>query len=103
MSLTLEFLLAALGTYLLRISVVVLVAGRTIPLRLRRTLELIPAAVLPALVANSLVFDGGAVRPFGPWYIALGVALVVSVRTRSVGWTLGSGMVAVLVLAAIWP
>lgn len=103
MSLTVEILLAAVGTYLLRVSVVALAAGREIPVRLRRTLELIPAAVLPALVANALVFEGDAVRPFGPWYVALALALAVSVWTRSIGWTLSSGMVAVWVATALWP
>lgn len=102
MSFTLEMLLVALGTYLMRASVVVIAAGREIPERVQSTLRLIPAAVLPALVANALVFEGGEVRPFGPWYVALAVATVVAVRTRSVGWTLGVGMVAVWALGALW-
>ncbi|MCB1011690.1 MAG: AzlD domain-containing protein [Microthrixaceae bacterium] len=103
MSFTVEVLLAALGTYLMRVSVIALAAGRELPERLRNTLRLIPAAVLPALVANALVFDGGSVRPLGPWYVAFALALLVSIRTRSIGWTLGAGMVAVWVATAVWP
>lgn len=102
MSFTVQMLLVALGTYVMRASVILIAAGRHIPERVQSTLRLIPAAVLPALVANALVFDGGEVRPFGPWYVALALATVVAVRTRSVGWTLGVGMVAVWALSAIW-
>lgn len=103
MSFTLEVLLAALGTYMLRVAVIAFAAGREFPPRVRGVLRLIPAAVLPALVANALVFDNGAVRPMGPWYLAFAVALVVAVRTRSVGWTLSTGMVAVWAASAVWP
>ena len=102
MSFTLELLAVAAGTYLMRASVIVLAVGREIPDRVQSTLRLIPAAVLPALVANALVFDRGEVRPFGPWYVALALATVVAVRTRSVGWTLAVGMVAVWVLGVFW-
>jgi branched-subunit amino acid transport protein len=99
---TLELLTVAVGTYLFRSSVVLLAAGRTIPPRWEAVLQLIPPAVLAALVANALVLDGTEIRPFGPWYVAAAVAAVVAWRTRSAGWTLLVGMPVVWVLTAIW-
>ncbi|MCP4436133.1 MAG: AzlD domain-containing protein [Actinomycetia bacterium] len=102
MSFTIQMVVVAIGTYLMRLSVIVAAAGRRIPPRLESTLRLIPAAVLPALVANAVLFDGGELRPFGPWYVAMAIAVGVAVWTRSVGWTLTVGMVAVWGLTAIW-
>lgn len=103
MSFTIEVLIAAAGTYLLRVGVVAFAAGRDFPPRVRGVLRLIPAAVLPALVANALVFEDDGIRAFGPWYLAFAVALAVAVRTRSVGWTLSIGMIAVWIASAAWP
>jgi branched-subunit amino acid transport protein len=102
-SFTLEVLLAAAGTYLLRVAVIAFAAGRDFPPRVRGVLRLIPAAVLPALVANALAFDNNGIRHFGPWYVAFTAALAVALRTRSVGWTLSAGMIAVWVATAAWP
>lgn len=103
MSFTLEVLIAAAGTYFLRVAVIAFAAGRDFPPRIRGVLRLIPAAVLPALVANALVFDDNGIRHFGPWYVAFAAALAVALRTRSVGWTLSAGMIAVWVATAAWP
>ncbi len=97
-----QMLLLAAGTYLFRISVIELAAGRQIPARYEAVLQLIPPAVLTALVANSLAIEDGAIRPFGPWWVAAGIATLVAIKTRSAGWTLGMGMVAVWTLTAIW-
>ena len=61
MTFTMQVVLVALGTYVMRASVILISAGREIPERVQSTLRLIPAAVLPALVANALV-RGAAVR-----------------------------------------
>lgn len=97
-----ELLAVAVGTYLLRASVILLSSRLAVPARLESTLRLIPAAVLPAIVANALVLDAGRVRPFGPWYVAFLVAALVAWRTRSAGWTLLVGMVSVWLLSALW-
>lgn len=102
MSFGIQVLVVAVGTYAMRASVILLAAGRRIPPRVAATLKLIPAAVLPALVAEAVAFDGDGLRPFGPWYLALGVAVVVAVWKRSVGWTLLAGMTALWALEAIW-
>lgn len=102
MTFAFEVAMVALGTYLMRSSVILLAAGRGIPQQWESVLRLIPPAVLSALVANALVLDGGDIRPFGPWYVALAIAAVVAARTRSAGWTLLVGMPAVWGLSAIW-
>jgi len=102
MSFGLELLIVSIGTYLLRASVILLAAGRRIPERAESVLRLIPPAVLSALVANALVLDKGEMRPFGPWYLAAVVAVVVAARTKSAGWTLLVGMGTVWALSALW-
>jgi branched-subunit amino acid transport protein len=95
-------LLVALGTYLLRSSVILATGRAEIPDRVQAVLRLIPAAVLPALVANSLLVQADGLRSFGPWHVAAALATVVAVLTRSVGWTLLVGMVSVWALVALW-
>ena len=102
MSFAVQMLVVAIGTYLMRASVIIAAAGRSIPPRLEATLRLIPAAVLPALVAEAVAFDSDGVRPLGPWYAAMALAVAVAVRTRSVGWTLLVGMGSLWGLDAIW-
>ena len=102
MSFGLQVLLLALGTYLFRISVIELAAGREIPQRYEAMLRLIPPAVLTALVADSLALTDSGIRPFGPWWVAAAIAVAVAVKTKSAAWTLASGMVAVWVLTAVW-
>jgi branched-subunit amino acid transport protein len=93
-------LLAALGTLLMRSSLVVLLAGVTLPRRVEQGLALVAPAVLAGLVAQTLFLQRGEVRPFGSWYVAAAVAAIVAWRTRSAGWTLLAGMAAVLLLEA---
>ena len=102
MSFAVQIILLAVGTYLMRASVILLAAGREIPPRAEATLRLIPAAVLPALVAEAVAFEGDAIRPLGPWYVALAIAVAVAAWRRSVGWTLVLGMASLWVLEAIW-
>ena len=92
---------AATGTLAMRASMVTLLAGVTIPLRVQQALGLVAPAVLAGLVAQTLFLDQGDVRPFGGWYLAAAVAAVVAWRTRSFGWTLAVGMLSVWLLEAI--
>ena len=102
MSFGLQVLVLAAGTYLFRISVVELAAGRDIPARYEAMLQLIPPAVLSALVASSLALENGSIRPFGPWWVAAAISTVVAAKTRSAAWTLAVGMVSVWILTALW-
>ena len=94
-------LLVAVGTLLMRASMVTLLADVAIPTRVEQALSLVAPAVLAGLVAQTLFLDHGDIRPFGTWYLAAGVAALVAWRTRSFGWTLLAGMVGVWFLEAL--
>ena len=96
-------LMVAGGTLLMRASLVVMLANATIPERVQQALRLVAPAVLAGLVAQTLFITAGGVRPFGTWYIAAAIAALVAWRTRSVGWTLLMGMVAVWALRLLGP
>ena len=99
-----ELLLVAVvaaGTLLMRASMVTLLAGTTIPVRVEQALGLLAPAVLAGLVAQTLFLEKGEVRPFGTWYVAAAVAALVAWRTRTFGWTLLAGMVSVWLLEAL--
>ncbi|MFV2063673.1 MAG: AzlD domain-containing protein [Chloroflexota bacterium] len=96
-------LMVAGGTFLMRASLVVMLANATIPERVQQALRLVAPAVLAGLVAQTLFITAGDVRPFGTWYIAAAIAALVAWRTRSVGWTLLMGMVAVWALQLVGP
>jgi branched-subunit amino acid transport protein len=89
------FLIAAIGTYMVRLSGVLLLGGpRALPPRLARSLNLIAPAAMAAIIANSLLLDGTAWRPFGAWHIAAIIAVGVAVWRRSAGVTLLVGAAA---------
>ena len=92
---------AALGTFLLRASMVTLLADVSIPQRVEQALGLVAPAVLAGLVAQTLFLDHGEWRAPGTWHLAALVAAVVAWRTRSFGWTLLAGMAAVWALEAL--
>lgn len=91
----------ALGTLGMRASMVTLLADVTIPVRVEQALGLVAPAVLAGLVAQTLFLDHGDWRPPGAWHLAALVAALVAWRTRSFGWTLLGGMVAVWTLEAL--
>ena len=89
------FLVAAIGTYLIRVSgIVIFGKDRRIPPRVARALQLVGPAAMAAIVANSLLLDEGAWRPFGAWHLAAIVAVAVALWKRTSGWTMVSGAVA---------
>lgn len=94
-------LAVAVGTLAMRASMVTLLADVAIPPRVEQALGLVAPAVLAGLVAQTLFLDAGELRPFGTWYLAAAIAAVVAWRTRSFGWTLLAGMVAVWLLGAL--
>lgn len=102
MSVTLQILLAGVGTYLFRVSAVAL-AGRIeeIPPRVETMLSMIPPAVLAAITAQSLLFDGDELRGFDEWHIAIAVTGLVALRTKNVALCLAVGMPLVWGLAAL--
>ena len=96
MSIGWQFVLAGLGTYLIRVSAIALVGhGVTIPPRLERRLRLIAPAVLAAIIANGLFLDEG--RPNGriSWYAGTLAAVFVARRFRSAAWAMTAAMLVV--------
>ena len=103
-----QILIAGAGTYLFRISFIAF-AGRfaTIPRRVETMLAMIPPAVLAAIAAESLLFQGGggdgseSLRGLDEWHLAIAVAGLVAFRTKSVALCLFVGMPVLWGLAAI--
>ena len=89
------FTAAAVGTYLIRLSGILLLGGdRELSPRLRKMLSLVAPAALGAIVANALFLEGTQWREFGAWHLAALVAAGVALWKRSMGWTLLAGVVA---------
>ena len=99
MNVWLIFLFAAIGTYLIRLSGVVLLRHpENIPAPIQRALRMVAPAAMGAIIVNSLFLDQHQWRAFGAWHIAAAVAIVVAVWRRSQGWSMLAGA---LVFAAI--
>ncbi len=93
------FVAAGIGTYLIRVSGLVLFGGeRRLPPRVERSLRLVGPAALAAIVANSLLLDEGSWRAFGAWHLAALVAIGVALWKRSSGWSMGLGAAAFALL-----
>jgi branched-subunit amino acid transport protein len=86
--------LIALGTFALRASFIAILGENGVPKRLRRGLRFVPAAVLPALFINQIVRTDGQINLASPQFPAALVALVIAARTRSILWTIVTGLVA---------
>ncbi len=92
------FLVLAMGlvTYLPRMLPLVLLSSRRLPLWLAEWLELIPAAILSALIAPTLLAQG-APRTFcldKPELLAALPTLLFALKTRSLAGTVIIGMLA---------
>ncbi len=90
------------GTFLIRFSLIAL-SDRAdhIPVSARRALRFIPPAVLAALAAPSFLMPDGSLDVTNLRLLAGLVAGLVSWKTRSVLWTIVSGMTALWILQAI--
>lgn len=97
----LAVLVTGVGTYLTRLSMVLALGRITLGERAERALSLIPAAVLAALVAQTLVLDGDAMRELSSWHPAAAAAALVAWRTRSIGWALAAGMTVLWTIQAL--
>ncbi|MEM7340796.1 MAG: AzlD domain-containing protein [Actinomycetota bacterium] len=93
MTVLIAILLAGVGTYLLRASLVLAPASVVVSPRLVRILPLVAPAVLAAIIASSLFVAGG--RPTLPPLLdiaVVGIALVVVRRTGNLGMSLIVGL-----------
>jgi len=103
-SVLLIFTAVAVGTYLLRISGIVLLSNpEKLPPRLRRALGLVAPTAMGAILVNSLFLDEGQWRSFGAWHLAAAVAIGVALWKRSAGWamSLGAASFALLLVAGL--
>lgn len=96
-------LIGGAATFGLRASFL-LAAGRleTTPEWVRTVFRMIPPAALAALAAPAVLRPDGALTVLSPRPLAALLALVVAWRTRSIGWTMAAGLVAVFGLEWVW-
>lgn len=94
--------LGGLGTFLIRGSFLFLfdyVGG--VPPRVQRLLRFVPAAVLAALVVPAVLAPSDAVTVLGnDRLFAAGAAALVAWHTESIFATIGTGLIALVVLQA---
>lgn len=103
LTLWLAILLGGLGTYLTRLSFIVLIPQDRLPEAVRRGLRFIPTAVLSAIVLPELVIHQGELDlSLGNDRLLAGLAAaLVAWRLRSAWLTIGAGMLALLVLSRL--
>ncbi|MFB6177126.1 MAG: AzlD domain-containing protein [Halobaculum sp.] len=86
-----------IGTFAIRASFLFLYERIDVPEQAERALELVPAAVLSALVLPAVVAPDGTVAVVGSdRVVAAGVALVVAWRTENILATITVGMAVLL-------
>lgn len=104
MTVWLVVLAAAAASYLLRISMVVVLGTRALPARLEHHLTFLGPSVLAAIVANSLfVRHGSPSLPAAPTAVGVLVAAAVVARTRRATQALLVGLPAAALAALLLP
>lgn len=88
-----QIILAAIGTYLIRVSFIAFGGRlRSIPPRVELALSMIPPAVLASIAASSLLLQGEELRGLDEWHLAGVAAALVAWRTKNVALCLSVGM-----------
>lgn len=92
-----------LGTFLTRYSFILIMDRITLPDMVHRMLRFIPASVLPALTVPAVVLHTNGATTFAGWerIIAALIAVGVAWKTRSIVWTIVSGMSSLWLLKAV--
>ena len=92
------------GTYLTRLSFVAAFARSGVPIWMQAPLRYVAPAVLAAIVAPAVIAPAGAIdlSTANPRFLAGAIALLVAIRTRSVTWTIITGMAALWLLQAVF-
>jgi len=105
LNLWLVLILGGLGTYLLRLSFILIFQHIQIPAYMDRILRLVPPAVFSAIVLPELlVRDGSLQFSFSNLRLLAGLmAAVIALRTRNVLITIASGMVILWALQYFLP
>jgi branched-subunit amino acid transport protein len=104
-SLWLVLILGGLGTYLIRLSFILIFQHIQIPPYMERILRLVPPAVFSAIVLPELLVRDGAMQfSFSNLRLLAGLlAAVIALRTRNVLITIVSGMIILWVLQYFLP
>jgi branched chain amino acid efflux pump len=100
MNIWMVMIFAGLLTYLIRLSFIQLFGLIKVPPRLISTLRFVPAAVFSAIIFPELLMPGGTFSfSWRNSHLLAGLlAVVVAWKTRSVVWTILSGMLVLLAL-----
>lgn len=95
----------AVGTFLIRVSFILVLGKRQVPPLLSRSLRFIPASILSALVVPQILTRNNVLQISltNPQLIAGIVAAVVAWRTKNVLFTILSGMIVLWALQALMP
>ena len=95
----------ALGTFLIRISFIILFSNREVHPLIVRALRFVPASVLSALVLPQILTRNNSLRISltNPQLIAGIIAALIAWRTKNVLFTILSGMVVLWVLQVLVP
>jgi branched-subunit amino acid transport protein len=100
------FTIAAAGllTFVLRWSFIAMIDSLEMPMPVRRALRFVPAAVLSAIIWPAVVVQEGAIAisPDNLRLVAALIAAVVAWRTRSIFYTIATGMLALWGLTALF-
>lgn len=105
LSLWLILILGGVGTYLLRLSFILIFQHVQMPSFMERILRLVPPAVFSAIVLPELLVRDGAVQfsVFNLRLIAGLLATIIALKTRNILITIASGMVILWILQFIVP
>lgn len=96
-------IIIGLGTFLIRYSFILIMDKIVLPDAFHRMLRFIPAAVLSALVVPGVLLHKNGVTSFAGWerVVAALIAVGVAWKTRSILWTIASGMVSLWAMKAV--
>lgn len=91
------------GTFLIRLSFILIMDKITLPKAIHRMLRFIPASVLSALVVPAVLLHKNGVTTFAGWerlFAAL-LAVLVAWKTKNVLATIATGMIALWAAQAL--
>ena len=92
---------AAIGTYVMRGGLIQVLAGRTLPAGVVRSLQYVAPAVLSSLTVSLAVGADGVGAVELAEVAAMAVAVAVAWWSRNLIWTFVGGMATLWVLAAV--
>ena len=94
-------LLGAVGTYLLRVTFILVVPAHRLPQRLRNALQLVGPAALAALVATDICYSASHPSALWPTIAAVIAAGIVAALSRNLGLTIVGGLLSGLMVTVL--